>query len=70
MEVINLRHCIKKFREAAGLSQTDLALKSGVSRATIWALETDNEHVTTTKTLIKIAKALSVSVESLFSREE
>lgn len=67
MEVISLGYRIKEAREAAGISQTELALKSGVSRATIWALESNNEHVTTTKTLIKIGKALGVSLESLFS---
>lgn len=68
MEVISLGYRIKEAREAAGMTQTALAQKSGVSRATIWALETGDKHVTTTKTLCKIAKALGVTLEDLFAR--
>ena len=49
------------------MSQTILAKKSGISRATIWALETGKQKSTTTDTLVNIADALGVSVDSLFS---
>lgn len=49
------------------MSQVELSKKSGVSRVTIWALETDPEYVTTTKTLYKIAEALNTTVDALFS---
>lgn len=57
---------IKALREAQGMTQEELALKSGVSRATLWALERDDTKVTTTKTLMNIADALNVPPEALF----
>ena len=57
---------IKDLREAKGLTQEALSTKSGVSRATIWALETGEERTTTTKTLMKLAKALDTTVDALF----
>lgn len=60
---------IKEVREKQGLTQTQLAKKSGVSRVTISALENGQERVTTTKTLIKIASAMNVTVDELFRPE-
>ena len=57
---------IKERREALGLSQHELAKKSGVSRGTIWALETNSNYTTTTKTLAKIAKALHTTIGDIF----
>ena len=57
---------IKQVRESKGMSQTELAEKSGVTRATIWKLETDDTAVTTTDTLAKIAQALGVSIGDIF----
>ena len=58
---------IKELREAKGMSQTELSEKSGVSRATIWKLETGDSEITTTKTLASIARALGVTINDLFS---
>lgn len=57
---------IKELREAAGMTQTELSEKTGITRATIWKLETDDKAVTTTQTLVRIANALDVSVADLF----
>lgn len=59
---------IKELREARGMTQEELSEASGVSRTTIWALENGTEHSTTTKTLRKLADALSVTIEQLFFR--
>lgn len=59
---------IKELREERNMTQVELAQKSGVCRATIWALETGESKVTTTKTLGKIAEALNVGFDSLFER--
>ena len=48
------------------MTQEELSLKSGVSRGTICALENNAERETTTKTLVKIAKALNATVDQLF----
>lgn len=57
---------IKQIREEQGMTQERLAQESGVSRVTIWALETSKNRTTTTKTLSKIAKALGTTVDNLF----
>lgn len=64
-----MRFKIKALREARGLTQEELAAKSGISRATLWALECDDTKVTTTKTLVSIADALNVPPEALFCAE-
>ena len=58
---------IRELREREGMTQEQLSRRSGVSRATIWGLETGNDKVTTTKTLNKLAIALGVAVDDLFS---
>lgn len=60
---------IKEVREKLGISQEELSRKSGVSRAIISGLETGNIKCTTTKTLLKVADALGVSVSSIFFAE-
>ena len=57
---------IKEVREACGMSQEELAQKSGVSRGTISALENGVERNTTSKTLLKIANALNTTVDQIF----
>lgn len=57
---------VKEFREAAGLTQVELAKKSGISRATICSLESGEETVVNTATLSKIAKALGKKVSDIF----
>ena len=58
----------KEIREGKRLTQDELAKKSGVSRSIICGLETGRTKTTTTKTLFKIAAALNVSINDLFSR--
>lgn len=56
---------IREFREAQKMTQAELAKRSGVSRGTISAMENGDKE-TTTKTLVKIARALGTSVDSIF----
>jgi DNA-binding XRE family transcriptional regulator len=58
---------IREVRERKGFSQVELANRSGVSRATICALESGWKDVTTTRTLKKIADAMGVAAEDLFT---
>ncbi len=57
---------IRKFREEKGLTQAQLAEKSGVTRATIIALENNCSYVTTTKTIVNVANALGKTVGEIF----
>ena len=57
---------IKEVRLEQGMTQEELAVKSGVSRVTISGLESGKLVVTTTDTLIKIAVALGRKVSDIF----
>lgn len=60
---------IKDRREELRMTQEELEQKSGISRGTISALENDDEYVTTTKTLAKLAAALDTTIDRLFFTE-
>jgi len=57
---------IKVLREKKGISQAELARISGVSRPTIVRLENSENIAINTRTLEKLAKALNVSIKTLF----
>lgn len=57
---------IKRIRENKGLTRAELAQKSNITRATIWRIETHPGYVTTTETLLKLAKALDVDASEFF----
>lgn len=57
---------VKEVREKVGMTQEELSARSGVSRATICALENQEERNTTSRTLNRLAVALGVSVDQLF----
>lgn len=61
-----MEYRIREFRKERHMTQDELSEKSGVSRAIISGLENGTMRTTTTKTLIAIAKALSVKVSDLF----
>lgn len=61
---------IREIRESKGISQTELSERSGISRATIWKLETDDKAVTMISTLLKIASALGVSLDEIFLADD
>lgn len=49
------------------MTQEELAKKSGISRGTIAAIESENvETATTTDTLLKLAEALGCTVADIF----
>lgn len=57
---------IKEVRESRKMTQEELSEKSGVSRVTISALENGTARATTTKTLVKLARALGTTVDQIF----
>ena len=58
----NLREC----RAAARLSQEQAAEKLGVTRQTIYRLESDEDDTANTKTLKALADALGVKISDFF----
>lgn len=61
---------IRELRIQKGMSQSELCEKSGVCRATLWALETNRKSDTTTKTLQRIADALDTTVDAIFFADD
>lgn len=57
---------LKEFRLAKKVSQAELEATSGISRATISAIENDPNYNPTTKTLEKLATALGATVDQIF----
>lgn len=62
-----MQYKIKMMREKKKMTQEILSEKAGVSRAIISRLESGEEVVTTTETLLKIANALECKVSEIFS---
>jgi DNA-binding XRE family transcriptional regulator len=56
---------IKKFRKKAKLSQEALAQKAGITYSTLIKIESGANDNPTIKTIVKIAKALSVKIDEL-----
>lgn len=61
-----MEYKIKELRERKRMSQAELSQLSGVSRATIIRIENTDNVVINTQTLERLAKALNVSVKTLF----
>ena len=61
-----MKYRLRELRKSKGMTQEELSDKSGVTRTTIWKLETGEEEVSTTKTLLSLAKALECSVGDFF----
>ena len=56
---------IKEYRKEAGMTQEELANKSGVSRGIIVRLEGSDNAETTVGTLCAVADALGVDIKKL-----
>jgi putative transcriptional regulator len=66
---IELESRLRRHREDAGLTQGELAERVGVSRKTINTVERGH-YVPSTVLALRLAAALGVSVEELFSLSE
>ena len=62
---INIGENIKKYRNKQGLSQEDLAKKSGVKYTTLTKIESNVIKKPSVLIMAKLAKALGVSIEDL-----
>lgn len=67
MESINLRFAkaLKELRAAHGLTQEELAEKSGIDYKYLQKLESQNPSSPTLSTLEKLANGLEMSIEEL-----
>ncbi|MDX1357449.1 MAG: helix-turn-helix transcriptional regulator [Clostridia bacterium] len=64
---MKLKNNLKRLRfENGGMSQQELADKIGVSRMTVYSIETDR-YVPSTVLALKIARLFGVRVEDVFS---
>ena len=61
-----MQYRIKEYREELKMSQAELSERAKVSRTIISGLESGAITVTTTETLLKIAKALGKNVSDIF----
>ena len=61
---------LKKYRVEAGLTQEQLAEKSGISRVTIANIERGNVAFIKSSTVIKLADALKVNPQVLLCPSE
>ena len=60
------KYKIKERREKLGMTQVELAKKSGICRATISMLENGYDVDLKVSTLLSLASALRCSIQSLF----
>ncbi len=65
-EMMNLQN-LKFLRTKAGLTQEQLAQKAGVSRFTIALLESGKQQEVKSSTIIKLADALNIDIDTLLS---
>ena len=61
-----MKNTIKKERENLGMTQAEIAKKSGVARTIVSGLESGRIKVTTTDTIEKIACALNKKTTDVF----
>jgi phage repressor protein C with HTH and peptisase S24 domain len=58
---------IKRLREKADITQTELADRIGVKQPAVWKWENDRSGLPETPTLFKLAKALQCSIDDLLA---
>ena len=63
-------HRLREIRQQAGLTQKQLEACSGVPQNTISRIELETVKAPSTKTLLRLSRALQVSMESLLGMDE
>jgi len=61
----NVENNLREIRSRKGLSQTDLAARSGITRQAVCAIEA-NQYLPTTAVALRLAGVLNCKVEDLF----
>lgn len=65
-----MEYRIRELREAKGITQEALCESAGISRTTLYSLETNGVKQANVATLQKISDALSVTINDLFLPEK
>lgn len=65
-----MEYRIRELREAKGITQEALCESAGISRTTLYSLETNGVKQANVATLQKISGALSVTINDLFLPEK
>ncbi len=65
----NMKNIIKQLRKIRGISQEELAIRCGVSRQTIHAIE-NNKYDPSLELAFKLAEVLETRVDELFLYNE
>ena len=63
---------LKEYRQKAGITQEELAMRSGVKLSTLQKLETGKNSINgaAAETVLRLARALGISVEALVIIDE
>ncbi len=65
-----MRRSIRDIREARGLTQIQLAERSGLKQATISDLETGKIKSPSVETAMRVARALEVNLDEIFPLQD
>ena len=65
-----MRNKVEYWRTRRGMSVSELARRSGISRQTVIRLERDKGANTNMNTIVSMARALEVPVDDLFFAED
>lgn len=63
-----MQNNMREIREKKGMSQKELVEKSGVCRTVISQIENGTRTVITSKTMLKISKALNEPIDNIFTQ--
>jgi len=61
-----IKNRLKELRESSGMSQEELAKKSGISRTTLSKIENNEEVNVNTRTIAKLADVFNVKPSEIF----
>lgn len=65
-----MRNKVEYWRTRRGMSVSELARRSGISRQTVIRLERDRDANTNMNTIVSMARALEVPVDDLFFADD
>lgn len=61
-----IKNRLREVRKKSGISQEELSKRTGLSRTTLSKIESNEEAVVTTETIVKLAEAFDVKPSDIF----